>query len=147
MNPVLFENMPFFIKREMEKIAEQVQPLMKRNSRYMLFAFPLILVGGMNLIILFFQDNWHSAMLPITGIYAFITAIGMALYKESKHVNKKIHQIGKDHMIERIKTSNIVTDDKKKIYVRMVKEQSRMSLQTFFNFLTEENKEKQNRYL
>lgn len=144
MNPLLFENMPFFIKREMEKIAEQVHPLMKRNSRYVLFAFPLMLVGGMNLIIMAFQSSWNSEVLPFAGIYAFITSIGMALYKESKHVNKKIHQIGKKHIIDRIQTSHIVTDDKKKAYINMVKEHSKMSLQIFFNFLNEENKEKQN---
>ncbi|WP_112180658.1 MULTISPECIES: DUF5392 family protein [Paraliobacillus] len=146
MNPLISEHMPFFIKREMEKIAEQVQPLMKRNSRYILFAFPLMLVGGINLIIMAFQGNWSEDMLPIAVTYALIASIGMALYKEAKHVNKKIHQIGKEHMIERIKTSHVVADDKKKAYINMVKEHSKMSLQIFFNFLTEENKEKQDTF-
>ncbi|GGM19809.1 hypothetical protein GCM10011351_02090 [Paraliobacillus quinghaiensis] len=144
MNPLLFNNMPPFIKKEMEKITEQIQPLMKKNSKYVMFAFPLMLVGGINLLILFIQNTWSLDM--VTGIYALMTAIGLALYKESKHMNKRIHQIGKEHMIERIKTSRIIADEKKKAYVKLVKEQSKMSLQTFFNFLNEENKERQNLY-
>ncbi len=143
MNPSLFENMPAFIKREMDKITEQIQPLMKKNSKYIMFAFPFIIVGGFNLIIMFFQGGYGFDMLPITGIYALFTAIGIALYKESKHMNKKIHQIGKEHMIERIQTSNIISDDKKNAYIKMVKEQSKMSIQVFFKFLTEENQTKQ----
>mgnify|MGYP005850118267 CR=1 FL=1 len=144
MNPLLFNNMPPFIKKEMEKITEQIQPLMKKNSKYVMFAFPLMLVGGINLLILFIQNAWNMDM--VTGLYALMTAIGLALYKESKHVNKRIHQIGKEHMIKRIKTSRIVADEKKKAYVKLVKEHSKMSLKTFFNFLNEENKQRQNLY-
>ncbi|CQR47881.1 hypothetical protein BN1058_02213 [Paraliobacillus sp. PM-2] len=146
MNPLLFENMPPFIRREMEKITQQIQPLMKKNSKYMMFAFPLMLVGGFNLVVMFFQGGFSFDMLPITGIYALSAAIGIALFKESKFMNKKIHQIGKEHIIERIKMSRIIGDDKKNVYIKMVKNQSKMSLQVFFNFLTEENQEKQNMY-
>lgn len=146
MNPLLFENMPPFIKHEMEKIVEQIQPLMKRNSRYIMFAFPFMFVGGFQLIMMFFQGSIGGDMLVVNGIYALMTAIGIALYKESRHMNKKIHQIGKKHMIERIETSRIIADDKKHAYIKMVKKHSKMSLQIFFNFLTEENQAKQNMY-
>ncbi|GAA5417281.1 hypothetical protein Pryu01_02344 [Paraliobacillus ryukyuensis] len=147
MNPLLFENMPPFIKREMEKITEQIQPLMKKNSKYVMFAFPLMIVGGFNLLLTFFQGGVGFDQLLVPSIYALITAIGIALYKESKHVNKQIHRIGKNHMIERIETSSIIADDKKNAYINMVKKHSKMSLQIFINFLTEENKQKQNMYL
>lgn len=147
MNPLLFENMPPFIKREMEKITEQIQPLMKKNSKYVMFAFPLMIVGGFNLLLTFFDGGVGFDQLLVPSIYALITAIGIALYKESKHVNKQIHRIGKKHMIERIETSSIIADDKKNAYINMVKKQSKMSLQIFINFLTEENKQKQNMYL
>ncbi|WP_256860534.1 DUF5392 family protein [Paraliobacillus ryukyuensis] len=147
MNPLLFENMPPFIKREMEKITEQIQPLMKKNSKYVMFAFPLMIVGGFNLLLTFFDGGVGFDQLLVPSIYALITAIGIALYKESKHVNKQIHRIGKEHMIERIETSSIIADDKKNAYINMVKKQSKMSLQIFINFLTEENKQKQNMYL
>lgn len=146
MNPLLFDNMPPFIKREMEKITQQIQPLMKKNSKYVMFAFPLMLVGGFNLIVMFFQGAYSFDMLPITGLYALFTAIGIALFKESKFMNKKIHQVGKQQIIERIQMSRIIGEEKKNAYIEMVKNQSKMSLQVFFNFLTEENKEKQNMY-
>ncbi|MFB1051619.1 DUF5392 family protein [Paraliobacillus sp. JSM ZJ581] len=146
MNSLLFENMPPFIKKEMEKITQQIQPLMKKNSKYIMFAFPFMLVGGLNLIVMFFQDAYSFDMLPVTGIYALITAIGIALFKESKFMSKKIHQVGKEHIIERMEMSRIIGEEKKNAYIKMVKNQSKMSLQVFFNFLTEENKEKQNMY-
>lgn len=127
----------------MQAITEKVKPLVKKNSRYFMIGLPMMVVSFMNLFFLFIQGGWNQDRLVPLGIYALLAAIGMALFKESKHINKKMQEIGAEHIIERIHTSEHMNEYKKKEYITLVKEQPKLGLQTFINFLTEENQRKQ----
>jgi hypothetical protein len=146
MNPSHFEHLPPFIKREIEKISEKIQPLLKKNSTYFLFGFPLMLVGILNIMMYFTQGNINMDSALIPGLYAIMAAVGLALFQESKSLRKQINIIGKEHMVERIKQSEVMEEAKKKKYILTVEKQTKMDLQPFFNFLTEEDKEQKNSY-
>lgn len=146
MNPSHFEHLPPFIKKEMEKIAEKVQPLLKKNTTYFMFGLPLMLVGGLNIAMHYTQGSLTMNSILMPAIYALMAAIGLALFQESRGLKKQIHRIGKAHMVERIKQSDIIEENRKQIYILTVEKQTKMDLQPFFKFLTEENKERQNTY-
>lgn len=146
MNPSHFEHLPPFIKREIEKISDKIQPLLKKNSTYFLFGFPLMIVGILNIMMYFTQGNINIDSALIPGAYALMAAVGLALFQESRLLRKEINTIGKEHMVERIKQSDIMTEGKKKNYILTVEKQKKMDLQPFFKFLTEENKEQKNSY-
>ncbi|TMN22906.1 hypothetical protein FH966_08360 [Lentibacillus cibarius] len=142
MNNNMAKGMPTFIERELETINELVKPKLKKSSKYTFIAIPLLSVSIINLFFMLVVNGYTQDMLITIGIYAFVGAVGAALYKESRHVNKEIRQIGMDHIIERIKTSEHVNDYTKDKYIESVKAKPKFSMQTFFNFLSEEQQRK-----
>lgn len=146
MNLSQFEHLPPFIKREMESIAEKIQPLLKKNTTYFMLGFPLMLVGIINILMHFTYGSWDMSSILIPAVYALMSAIGVALFQESRGLKKQIHHIAKAHIVARIKQSDVMTDDKKNIYISSVQKQPKMDLQLFFKFLTEENRERQSSY-
>ncbi|WP_067839968.1 DUF5392 family protein [Amphibacillus sediminis] len=143
MNPIQFEQLPPFIKREMDKISEKIRPLMKKVSTYSMFGFPLMLIGIFNMVIPFLNQEFSMESLLVPGVYALVAAIGVALFKESNFLKKQIHQIGKNYMVERINRSELMEADEKERYIAHVKKYVKMDLQPFFRFLTEENRRRQ----
>ncbi|MFC4559019.1 DUF5392 family protein [Virgibacillus kekensis] len=133
------ENMPSFIERELETITELVKPRIKKSSKYMMIAIPLLGISIVNLFLLFVTTGWSLDTMIAPGIYALVGAIGAALFRESKLTNKEIRKIGMKHIIERINKSEHVDDDAKKKYIKNIKSQPKFGLQTFINFLTEEH--------
>ncbi|TFJ91391.1 DUF5392 family protein [Lentibacillus salicampi] len=142
MNQFMSKGMPSFIERELEIIDELVKPKLKKSSKYMFVAIPLLSISIINLFFMLIITGYNQDMLIALGIYALLGAIGAALYKESKHVHKEIQQIGMDHIIKRIKDSEHVNDYMKDQYITNVKAKPKFSMQTFFNFLSEENRRK-----
>lgn len=142
MNNFMMKNMPAFIEKEIEVVTDKLKPLLKKGSRYTLFAMPLIAVSFVNLLLLLIQGGWNLDNLPILGIYALMAAIGIALYKESKHVKKEIQQIGMEHFIKRINNSEHVNDYQKQEYINTIKNKPKFGFHTFLNFLTEEDQRK-----
>ncbi|RYG71991.1 hypothetical protein EU245_12280 [Lentibacillus lipolyticus] len=143
MNQFMSKGMPTFIERELEIIDELVKPKLKKSSKYMFVAIPLLSISIINLFFMLVINGYTQDMLMTIGVYALLGAIGAALYKESRHVNKEIRQIGMDHIIERIKKSEHVNDYTKDKYIQSVKAKPKFSMQTFFNFLSEEHQRKQ----
>ncbi|SEN67126.1 hypothetical protein SAMN04488134_101603 [Amphibacillus marinus] len=143
MNSAQFEQLPPFIKREMDLISEKIRPIMKKVSTYYMFGFPLMLIGILNMVLPFINTDFAMETLLIPAIFALVAAIGIALFKESRFLRKQIHRIGKDYMVERISKSEVMEDSEKSRYITNVKKQVRMDLQPFFKFLTEENKRRQ----
>lgn len=138
MNQFMSKGMPSFIERELEIIDELVKPKLKKSSKYMFIAIPLLSISIINLFFMLIITGYSQDMMIALGIYALLGAIGAALYKESRHVNKEIRQIGMDHMIKRIKNSEHVNDYTKDKYINHIKAKPKFGLQTFFNFLSEE---------
>ncbi|MFD1361804.1 DUF5392 family protein [Lentibacillus salinarum] len=138
MNPFTTRGMPSFIEREMEIIDELVKPKLKKSSKYMFVAIPLLTISIINLFFMLVINGYNQDMMIALGIYALLGAIGAALYKESRHVNKEIRQIGMEHIIQRIKSSEHVNDYTKDHYINHIKAKPKFGLQTFFNFLSEE---------
>ncbi|GAA0440065.1 hypothetical protein GCM10008983_16280 [Lentibacillus halophilus] len=143
MNQFMSKGMPAFIERELEIIDELVKPKLKKSSKYMVVSIPLLSISIINLFFMLVINGYTQDMLITIGVYALLGAIGAALYKESRHVNKEIRQIGMNHIIERIQQSDHVNDYTKDQYIANVKAKPKFSMQTFFNFLSEEHKRKQ----
>ncbi|GAB4073848.1 hypothetical protein GCM10028778_13510 [Barrientosiimonas marina] len=139
MSQWTFKNMPQFIEKELEAIDELVKPQLNKSTKYMMIAIPFLIISIINLFIMLVITGYQSDMLLSLGIYALLGAIGAALFKESRHVNKEIRQIGMDHIIQRIKSSELVNDYMKDQYINEIKAKPRSSLQTFFNFLSDEH--------
>src|SRR5699024_3857623 len=95
-----------------------------------------------NLFFMLIITGYNQDMMIALGVYALLGAIGAALYKESRHVNKEIWQIGLDHIIQRIKYSQHVNDYTKDKYVNNIKAKPKFGLHTFCNFLSEEQRRK-----
>ncbi|QGH33851.1 hypothetical protein GI584_07375 [Gracilibacillus salitolerans] len=132
-------NIPTFMKIELEKLFHKINPLIKKNAKYMMFAIPLLLISILNLIFFLFFDGFANGMVAIVIVYALMAAVGLALYKESKHIKRKIKQLEMEHIVTRIEKSDVMNEYKKKDYISLLKSQPKMGLQTFINFLTEEN--------
>ena len=132
-------NIPAFMKGELEKLFHKINSLIKKNAKYMMFAVPLLFISVFNLIFFLFFGGFSNGMVAVVVVYALMAAVGMALYKESKHIKKKIQQLEMEHIVTRIEKSDILNEHKKKDYISLIKAQPKMGLQTFINFLTEEN--------
>lgn len=130
---------PSFIKIELEKLFHKLSPLMKKNTKYMMFAMPLLFISVFNLIFFLFFGGFENGMTTIILVYALMAAVGMALYKETKHIKKKILALEVEHIVTRIEKSEVMNDYKKKDYISLIKNQPKIGIQTFMNFLTEEH--------
>lgn len=140
MNPAQFEQLPQFIKKEMESISAKIRPIMKKVSTYYIVGFPLMLIGIFNIIIYLFNTDFNTDSYIVPIVYAFIAALGLALFRESRQLKKDIHEVGKDHIIERINKSRIMGEEEKGQYIVRIKQHGKMNLQPFFKFLAEENR-------
>ncbi|WP_058306552.1 DUF5392 family protein [Gracilibacillus massiliensis] len=136
------KELPSFMKLELEKLFQKINPLIKKNTKYMMFAVPLLFISLFNLIFFLFFGGFSNGMFAIAVVYALMAAVGLALYKESKHIKRKIKELEMEHMVTRIKKSDVINDYKKKDYISLIKSQPRMGIHTFMNFLTEENDRK-----
>ncbi|WP_077324693.1 DUF5392 family protein [Virgibacillus siamensis] len=143
MNNFMMTNVPAFIEKEMQAMTEMIKPQLKKSSRYSLIALPLLAISITNLFFSLISGGWTLDNMVILGIYALMAAVGIALFKESKHVKKEMYKIGMEHMIERINESEHVNDYSKEKYIRNIKAQPKFGMQTFFDFLTEENSRKE----
>ncbi|MRG85877.1 DUF5392 family protein [Salinibacillus xinjiangensis] len=143
MNPMMFKHMPGFVKKELEAISEVLHPYLKKHSKYLVFALPLLTFSVFNLFFYLITGNLYLDMIPTLAIYALMASIGLALYKESRYVKKEIENIGMEHMINRIKNSEHMNDYSKESYINTIKEQPKLGFQPFIDFLTEEHQRKQ----
>ncbi|MFC4388707.1 DUF5392 family protein [Gracilibacillus marinus] len=134
---------PTFMRTELEKLFTKIGPLMKKNTKYMMFATPLILISVFNLVYFLFFEGLSNEIMTVTLIYALLAAIGFALYKESKRIKKQIKKLELEHIVKRIEKSDVMNEYKKKDYISLIMNQPRLGLQTFMNFLTEEEQRKQ----
>lgn len=142
----LMNSFPENIKKEIEQIQKLILPLAKKTSKYMFWTFPLIGIAVINLIVLLFFTPKDSNVYILLFVFAIIGAVGFALLKEAKINRKEIRNIGLRYIIERINKSSIMTDERKKHYIRIVNDKPILAMEHFVKFLQEEDRMKRMRY-
>src|SRR5690625_5367751 len=92
--------------------------MMNNISAYNIFGLPMMVIGIINILFLIFDSEMviDNYLIPI--IYALLAASGLALFKESRTLKKEIHEVGKDHIIERINQSKIMEEAEKSRYIQ-----------------------------
>jgi uncharacterized protein (DUF927 family) len=128
--------MPSNIKREIEQLQKILSPLMKKISKYAFWTMPLMGISIMNLVYLLFFGQVTRESIPAVIIFAVIGALGFALFKEVKLQQKELQKLSSIYIIERINKSEIATDNQKKEYISLIKEQPESkAMSHFINFL------------
>jgi len=130
------KNIPTFAKREMDKLQELLLPHIKKASRYGIFAFPLVCIAIINLIMLAFVGSDH--IWEIGFVYALMGAIGMALLKESRYQQKEIQKLSSEYILTRIESSHIVQSSVKERYKKLIVSEPIRALPLFVEFLEKE---------
>jgi len=135
-------NRPAFIEEELKKIQAQVLPLLKKNSTFSTLSFMLIVFSVMNLIyLLFMQPSGTTSKITI-GFFALTGALGMALSKESKLLNKEILKNSRVYIEKRIESGSYLSDQRKAAYKKEIAEQPVLVMKHFIEFLAEEERTK-----
>jgi hypothetical protein len=135
-------NMPSFVRREVEQLQQEISPLAKKVSKYMLWTLPLITISIFNLFVLIFVVPSDEQLVSSLIIYSVLGALGMALMKETKIQKKEIEQLCIGYIIERITKSKAISEYSKKEFITLIKKQPLAAINHFVNFLIEEDRTK-----
>lgn len=135
-------NRPAFIEEELKKIQAQVLPLLKKNSTFSTLSFMLIIFSLMNLIYLMFMQPAGTTSKVSIGFFALTGALGMALSKESKLLNKEILKNSRVYIEKRIQSGIYLSDQRKAAYQKQIAEQPVLVMKHFIEFLAEEERTK-----
>ncbi|MFC4321179.1 DUF5392 family protein [Litchfieldia salsa] len=142
MKTFMSDNVPDYAQEELEQIKQCVSPLMKKSSVYMFISMFLLMISLTNLYFLVFYAPSSDQTLFMIFALAVFGAFGMALVKETRFFNIEIKRIANQYINERINRSDYLTDGRKKEYIRWVDEQPFIALNTFIDFLNEEENKK-----
>ncbi|MFP3393676.1 DUF5392 family protein, partial [Brevibacillus sp. SIMBA_076] len=74
------EQLPGFIKKEIQKIQIAIAPLMKKSIIYRFLAFPLAAFSLFHLASLLIQAPSGRGALVSAGIFALLAALGLAFF-------------------------------------------------------------------
>ncbi len=140
MNPFSFQNVPNYIRKELEEIQHRVKPLLKKSAGFSFVSIPLVGFSLVNILFLLFIQEAQAIATPFLILFAVSGAVGMALFKESRIQNKEIHVKGIQYMSERINSSTFVSDDNKDLYIRQIQSEPALALKTFCEFLSQEER-------
>ncbi|MCY7893992.1 DUF5392 family protein [Bacillus vallismortis] len=141
MNFYRVEQMPGFIKTEMQKIQKAVQPFMKKTVIYRFLAIPLAAFSLFHLAAYLFHASADRESLISIGIFALLAALGLAFFKEAGYQRKQVQKTVHIYMLNRIKKSDILSEERKNSYTRQIKEEP-FAMRSFVEFLTEEDRRK-----
>lgn len=134
------KDMPAFIKRELENLEKNVEPLMKKASKYMFWSLPLISISIANLVILLFFIPDKNSVIASLIFFAVLGSIGFALSKEAKYHQKEMMNISIRYMENRISNSDVVAEETKREYITRIKTQPVKAISLFIEFLEKENR-------
>ncbi|WP_010281977.1 DUF5392 family protein [Bacillus timonensis] len=143
MNIITTKNLPLFITKELEQLHKKIGPIMVKTSKYMFWSFPLITISLINLGFSLFFMPFTDEVIPSLLIYAIIGAIGFALSKEARYKKREIQSISSNYIIERIRKSEVVTEGRQQDYITKLKDQPKLALHFFIEFLNEEKQREQ----
>lgn len=139
---IVTNNLSEHIKKELEAIQKLILPLAKKTSKYMFWTYPLIGISLINIVyLLFFAPEFMDNKFLLI-LYSILGALGLALYKEIRLNKKEIQKIGTQYIIERMKKSRFVGEDRKTYYIRTVEKLPVQALDFFIRFLQEEERNK-----
>ncbi|KXZ20632.1 hypothetical protein AXI59_14490 [Bacillus nakamurai] len=139
------EQLPGFIKKEIQKMQTVIAPLMKKSIIYRFLAFPLAAFSLFHLAsVLFLAPAGRGAFIS-AGIFAFLAALGLAFFKEAGYQHKQIQKTIRLYMLNRIKKSDILSEERKNAYTRLIAEEP-SAMKSFIEFLTEEDRKKEMLY-
>ncbi|MFT0801625.1 DUF5392 family protein [Bacillus swezeyi] len=128
-----FNQMPAFMKEEMDNLKRVAAPLLKKRMIFLFIAIPLILGS-----LIYLSTFWSEASYMKIGIAAIAAAFGMALLKESSYQKRNVQQTVMKYILERMQKSEVLPDERKNRYVRAVKEEPFTVMRNFMAFLNEE---------
>ncbi|MDQ0217439.1 hypothetical protein ELQ35_07125 [Peribacillus cavernae] len=147
MNVFMTGNFSDYVKNELEQLQKTIAPVLSKTTRYAIWAFPLMTISFFNLFFLLFYSTTGQVTAIQLVIYALLGALGLALSKERKINQKEVQKLSNEYMIKRIENSSYVNDYRKKSYVDTITEQPLTALNSFIEFINEEEKvKKQNEY-
>ncbi|MCR4371903.1 YwnF family protein [Bacillus amyloliquefaciens] len=139
------EQLPGFIKKEIQKIQIAIAPLMKKSIIYRFLAFPLAAFSLFHLASLLIQAPSGRGALVSAGIFALLAALGLAFFKEAGYQRKQVQKTIRLYMLNRIRKSDILSEERKSAYTRLIAEEP-SSMKSFIEFLTEEDRKKEMLY-
>lgn len=143
MKRVMLQQIPGYIKKEIDLLGERLKPLIKKSSIYSFISLPMILFSLSNLFFLLVIQGMSKENLYYSLLFALFASVGLALMKESKNIQKEVQQLSIQYIIERISKSNFVPEMKKKEFIQNIINQPILGINTFIQFLEEEKKLKQ----
>ncbi|GAE29846.1 DUF5392 family protein [Alkalihalobacillus hemicellulosilyticus] len=129
-----------YIAKELEKIQSKLKPFMKKSTIYTFISMPLITFSMMHLGIILFQIGISQEMMLVVVIAALSGAFGLALFKESMHVNKQMFQTSVDYMTDRILKSTKIPDQSREQYLDQIHTEPMKAVNTFCLFLEQEER-------
>lgn len=134
------EDFPPFVKKEIERLEQALEPDIKKTTTYSFWALPLIIISFFNVV--FLLTVTPAGYFPLSIFYALIGAVGLAFSKEARRRQKEVMKRSADYMVERIEKSDAAEMVVKQKYTVLVQQQPVKSFTYFVEFLEEENKAK-----
>jgi len=132
-------DMPRFIRFEMEKLGEMIAPKLKKANQYAFWSKPLIFVAALNLFLLLIVLPKQNQSIPLLVFCASAGAFGVALLQESRILRKEIMKFSFSYMMKRIEKSDIVPETVKKRYTALIQNEPVNIFLHFIHFLEEEH--------
>ncbi|AAU25334.1 YwnF family protein [Bacillus sp. FSL W8-0445] len=133
-----FHQMPAFMKEEMDNLKRVAAPFLKKRLIFLFIAIPLLLASFVYLSSFWGQAAYGTDSMIKIGCAAAGAAFGMALFRESSYQKRNVQQSVMKYILERMQTSEVLSDERKSRYVRAVKEEPFTVMRSFLEFLNEE---------
>ncbi|MFN2744567.1 YwnF family protein [Bacillus sp. z60-18] len=138
-----FNQMPAFMKEELDNLKRVAAPILKKRLVFLFVAIPLLLASLIYLSTFWGQVSFGTESYIKIGIAAIGAAFGMALLKESSHQKRNVQETVMTYILDRMQKSEVLPDDRKNRYVRAVKEEPFTVMRSFLEFLNEEENRRQ----
>ncbi|WP_062048378.1 DUF5392 family protein [Bacillus sp. JCM 19034] len=131
-----------YISKELVKIQSEVKPFIRKSSIYTFISIPLITFSTLYLGIIFFQLGIRQELLLVVLLAAIAGSLGLALFKESMHINKETVSKSIEYMSNRILKSSLISESSKDRYLDQLHSDPVRGLNTFCQFLEQEERVK-----
>ncbi|ASB87050.1 YwnF family protein [Bacillus sonorensis] len=138
-----FNQMPAFMRREMENLKQVAAPILKKRMIFLFIAVPVLLVSLVYLSSFWGHMSFGMDTFIKMGIAALGAAFGMALFRESSYQKRNVQQKVFQYILDRMQKSEVLSEERKNRYVRAVKEQPFTVMSNFMEFLHEEENRRQ----
>ncbi|KIL51384.1 hypothetical protein KP77_08960 [Jeotgalibacillus alimentarius] len=131
------EQYPPYIRQELSKLNDKIEPITKQFMKYRLWGTPLVVVSVLNLFLIILPFGVSTEIIPALILFAVLGAIGMALSKEAKLKRTEVVVQTQDYMLKRIAESD---SDYRDEYLRRVRNNALQGVDLFIEFLQKEKR-------